>query len=122
MSAGRRVSSLADSENGEANNEGTVMFTQKKFEQLLKRLSQGNKQVRGFDTEDEIECNFTGMISSCNVATIKHAWILDAGATDHMTPILHDIDNMKPIKNRPEINLPNGNLADITHWSPKASK
>ena len=53
---------------------------------------------------------------SCFCAeTVKNDWILDIGATDHMTPHLNSLQRIRRAQGHPKIKLPNGHSADITH-------
>ena len=59
--------------------------------------------------------NFLG-ISCLFVKTLKKdEWILDTGAIDHMTPMSDHLLDLKIASNKPQISLPNGNKAHITH-------
>lgn len=41
-------------------------------------------------------------------------WILDMGATNHMTYILDSLHNVRKVNNS-KVNLPNGNCSFVTH-------
>ncbi|KAL2929542.1 Retrovirus-related Pol polyprotein from transposon RE1 [Bienertia sinuspersici] len=69
------------------------------------------------ESDDEVmECNYAEVIR-CNYAkNIKTAtWILESGASHHMTGDLSKLKNVKALDTQPSINLPNGDTAMITH-------
>lgn len=70
---------------------GKVVCTSKQFKQLMKRLPQfdHSSDSRG-DTDEELEREFVAG-NSCihclySSKTIVDGWIIDTGASDHMTP------------------------------------
>nr|GEV64818.1 retrovirus-related Pol polyprotein from transposon TNT 1-94 [Tanacetum cinerariifolium] len=90
-----------------AKNEGHVVFTSKQFEQLLKSLPHFNQTG---DNAPEIEHHFgegTIYCFSCVNGVIER-WIIDTGASDHMSP-----DDVQMLKNKQVINLPNGHTCVI---------
>ena len=64
---------------------------------------------------EDIEHNFAGMILCTHVGLKKQGWILDSGATDHMTYIVDILLDKRLLHHIPKINLPNGELCEITH-------
>lgn len=72
-------------------------------------------QAKGVDTDEEIDSHFSGMITSNNVAVKSPEWIIDSGASDHMTPNLHLLTSPVPTTTSSKINLPNGDTAMISH-------
>jgi len=93
-----------------------AQLTQQQIEQLLKLLpsahSTSNK-TSSYDIDEEIDYNFAG-IAYCSCAkTTSAAWILDTGATDHMTPSNSKLHTCKLTQERSHIKLPNGNTASI---------
>ncbi|XP_071697366.1 uncharacterized protein [Rutidosis leptorrhynchoides] len=104
------VQSLAASVQG-----NSVVFTSEQFEQLLKCLPQmtfGSQQNLA-ETDDEIDHHFAADIMANS--SILTEWILDTGATDHMTPISKNLVNPKSLILQPYIRLPNGNTSVISH-------
>ncbi|KAL2927831.1 Retrovirus-related Pol polyprotein from transposon TNT 1-94 [Bienertia sinuspersici] len=69
----------------------------------------------GTDDEDEKGYGYAGMVC-CNRATmVSSEWIVDRGASDHMTCGLRQLNDPKPADGYPTIILPNGKTANITH-------
>ena len=94
----------------------SVSLTATQLEQLLKLVPSGSKSSKaGYDTEEELDQNFAGMIS-CNIASKSmNNWIIDSGASDHMTGNIHHLERPIPTKGKPKIHLPNGKTLEITH-------
>lgn len=71
-------------------NTGTTIdaacFTPQQIEQLRQMLPT-MVATKGSDTDDEIDAHFSGMITCNKVSSIQQNWIIDSGASDHMTPI-----------------------------------
>lgn len=81
-------------------NESGVLFTQQQLDQIAKMLPGLLNQQTGktTDTDDELDVHFSSMISCHQAAELSDAWIVDSGASDHMTPHLHcltDVDLAK---------------------------
>ncbi|XP_071699527.1 uncharacterized protein [Rutidosis leptorrhynchoides] len=96
--------------NAQGNN---VIFTSEKFEQLLRclpQMTQNDVNCVGADTDEEVDHFAAGIISNT-----KHVnkWILDSGATDHMTYDYDSLHNLKSLTYKPHIRLPNGNTSDL---------
>ncbi|KAK9689780.1 hypothetical protein RND81_09G080500 [Saponaria officinalis] len=86
------------------------------LENLLKMVPVSNNNYkRGGDSEEEIECNFAGMMHHFNQNRHKNARVIDSGATDHMSPYLDILTNVKAVNEKPKINLPNGRCVRVTH-------
>ncbi|PWA57489.1 hypothetical protein CTI12_AA409510 [Artemisia annua] len=86
---------------------GHVVFTSKQFEQLMKSLPQFNQA-----TNTDIEHPFgegTIYCFSC-VNGIVEGWIIDTGASDHMSPDSDEFDTVALLKTKQLINLPNALL------------
>lgn len=68
------------------NSPGGFLFSQEQLEQLaqlMPQLQQGC--VQESDTDEELDMHFSGMISSISDNCLD--WIIDSGASDHMTPV-----------------------------------
>ena len=85
------------------------------LQQLLKLLpqSQGNKQCDA-ETDEELDTNFAGMTLCTHAAVNKSEWILDSGATDHMTYNTEHLSDIKVLHEKSKITLPNGNSSEIS--------
>ncbi|VFQ61063.1 unnamed protein product [Cuscuta campestris] len=94
-------------------------ITVQQLEHLLRNLhNKPRSTVAGSDTEDELDSSFAGfagMVSCLCVNAENVDWIIDSGASDHMTGDISHIENVVAVGNRLKINLPNGNTSDITH-------
>lgn len=55
------------------------------------------------------------MINSTNMKTMQHEWIMDSGASDHMTASLKNLVNIRTTPEAFSINLPTGATSQITH-------
>lgn len=63
----------------------------------------------------EVNANMTGMFKiQNNICTNTINWILDTGATNHMTFRLDSLYNIKKVK-RSKGHLPNGNFSFVSH-------
>lgn len=86
-------------------------ITPKQLEQLIRALPRTPKE----NDEDDCEMNYAGMVAAMNVKVEQGSWIVDSGATNHMTgdlKLLCDVRKpSKPMKTR----LPNGETSDIEH-------
>ncbi|XP_071712544.1 uncharacterized protein [Rutidosis leptorrhynchoides] len=101
-----------------ANVQGSsVVFTSEQFEQLLKclpQLSQSGTQADDFS--DEIDHHFAGITTKTSLCGNQCTqWILDTGATDHMTPVTNKLKDLKILMFKTQIRLPNGNTSVISH-------
>lgn len=101
----------SDGMKGEASN---VVMTQQQFEQFLK-LIPGSMNTQSAHYEEEHETPFSGMISFRHAESTIHEWIVDSGASDHMTCSLHLLHNVKSAPANLTIKLPTGATACITH-------
>ncbi|GJZ50579.1 cysteine-rich receptor-like protein kinase 8 [Tanacetum coccineum] len=92
-------------------------FTSEQFETLMRSVINDikNKGTAGNDCSDD-ELDFVAGMLCLSAATNStlYYWILDTGATDHMTPHSKSILSAKILKNMPEITLPNGQSSVIT--------
>ena len=92
-----------------------VMITARQLEQLLKMLPTSNQSV-------EEDSPFSGMVLMskwCNNVTQNSTnakeWIVDSGATDHMTSDLTLLSNITIAPAQYNIKLPTGDVATISH-------
>jgi len=113
-----RFSSQAQSDSIVSESSTTHSLTPQQIEQLLKLLPSTSQPPSSkashntYDIHEEIDYNFAGMVYSC-VATKLSAWILNTGATDHITPVSSTLINQKVQCVKQHIKLPNGTMNDV---------
>jgi len=74
--------------------EGGLSLTSQQVEQLLRLLPQPSKASTE-SKDDELEPSFAGNVY-CSCASIKSTeWILDTGASDHMTPMCTNLKEVE---------------------------
>lgn len=91
---------------GDTSEQG-VVFTPQQLQQLL-ALMPGN--VSG-----EVDSPFSRMINSGTGIVHTKKWIIDSGASDHMTASLVDLVNVRKAPEKFTIRLPAGDTALIPH-------
>lgn len=70
----------------------------------------------GGDTDDELEGHYAGMVSCYFVDSIRNEeWIIDSGASDHMTGMISVLKDALVCQSNKKINLPTGETSQITH-------
>jgi len=94
--------------------DGGLSLTTQQIEQLLKLLPNSSKASTESE-DDDVEQSFAGNVYCSCAATRTTAWIIDTGATDHMTPMCTNLLHMQECKDHVNINLPDGSVARITH-------
>lgn len=95
---------------------GTSISAQQ-LEQLLKLLPAGGKNSgMGSEMEDEFDHGFACMVTCCDATSFENEWMIDSGASDHMTGDLSMLEDPKKIKCGNKINLPNGLTSEISHY------
>ena len=93
-----------------------VTITTKQLEQLLKLIPSGSAEDHSACTEfADIDSPFSGMVMCHTVALHHNEWVVDSGATDHMTSSLSYLTNVKPAPLQSTIKLPTGAVTSITH-------
>ncbi|KAL2932923.1 Retrovirus-related Pol polyprotein from transposon RE1 [Bienertia sinuspersici] len=87
------------------------------IEELLKHLPVPSKAGKVQDSDDEVmESNYAELVRCNFVSNNKTGtWILDSGASHHMTVDISNLRNIKRLETQPSINLPTGDTAIITH-------
>ncbi|KAK9726907.1 hypothetical protein RND81_05G244800 [Saponaria officinalis] len=84
------------------------------LENLLKMVpSNTNANKEGGESEEELECNFAGM-TNYNSQTHDN-WIIDSGATNHMSSKLGVMNNVKKLQTKLRISLPDERYVLVTH-------
>jgi len=72
--------------------------------------------LRSSITFDYHSANFTSNLASCHTASFpNHEWIIDSGASDHITSNLSSFDNIQTLHQPCPIKLPNSDIVYITH-------
>lgn len=90
------------------------LFTPQQLSQLAQLMQMSNLQPTPA-AEDCLETPFSGMITCCTAIATSEDWIIDSGASNHMTPHLHNIDSPTVFTTSTCINMPTGATAKITH-------
>lgn len=89
--------------------ETSQLFTPQQLEQLAKLIPQlSASSPKQSETDDEIDYHFSGMMSCLTVGGNSTEWIVDSGASDHMTPYFSTLVNAAPLTGTHSINLPTG--------------
>lgn len=105
---------MANNAQSNAGNQQPVMMTAEQLNQLLKLIPRGD--AKGTETDDEIDYSFSGMVSSGKKEiSMTKEWIIDSGASDHMTSSLKNLVNVKQAPATFTITLPTGATTVITH-------
>ncbi|KMT16195.1 hypothetical protein BVRB_3g053540 [Beta vulgaris subsp. vulgaris] len=98
------------------NENSGLLFSPQQLEQLAKLMPKLQaQQIKGSETDEELDTYFSGMTytSSCVNGSID--WIIDSGASDHMTPHASCLTSAKPFTLLTEINLPTGATTKVSH-------
>lgn len=70
-------------------NSSGLLFTPQQLEQLAKLVPQfQSSRVHDSETDEEIDYHFSGMLSLSHAKGQSCEWIVDSGASNHMTPHL----------------------------------
>lgn len=98
-----------------------ILFSPQQLEQLAQLMPQLQMQnAKDSEMDEELDGPFSGMISSFSAQVKKHEWIIDSGASDHMTPYLSNLVNPILFQTSHKVTLPTGDTAAISHtWSVK---
>ncbi|KNA06657.1 hypothetical protein SOVF_178910, partial [Spinacia oleracea] len=99
---------------------GNVVFTPQQLENLMKLLPSASSSVQSkpslhSETDDELDLHFSGMASCHHAKGGNTDWIIDFGASDHMTFQLQKMTDTIVTPSHLTINLPTGDTAPITH-------
>ncbi|KAL2944617.1 Retrovirus-related Pol polyprotein from transposon RE2 [Bienertia sinuspersici] len=89
-------------------------WTTEQLEQLLRMLPLPSKSGHD-DSEDEIDINSVEVIQCNEAHAKKNEWLLDSGATHHITGCLEYLQNARKGEFNSKIHLPNGGTAEVTH-------
>jgi len=97
-----------------ASNGTTPALTQEQYNQLLQVLSKHSTVQEKSNTENLGAAGFLAGKRFCFLTTIeKDTWIIDSGDSDHITPNLSLLHNVRPIQYPCCITMPNGRQASI---------
>ena len=93
-------------------------LTSQQIEQLLKLLPPSASSSAGSirpsdDTDEEIDYNFAGVATCLHADSVPVDWVIDTGATDHMTSMSSCLDAVKKNGESCCIKLPNGNQVPV---------
>lgn len=104
--------------NVQGKNENTAQnlatITPQQLEQLMRLLPTPSK-TGGSETDEEMDCSYAGMVSCCFANTRSCEWIIDSGASDHITGTFECLIEPERSKKEPKLNLPTGDTSLITH-------
>ncbi|KAL8144971.1 hypothetical protein AgCh_003257 [Apium graveolens] len=89
-----------------------LLFSQQQLEQLAQLMQQG--PIKNSDSDEELDVHFSGMISG-HLSNNSLDWIVDSGASNHMTPCLSLLSNTSSFAQSHSINLPTGDSVVISH-------
>ena len=84
-------------------------FTDEEYKQIMDMLGKDKKEVK--------QVNMTGMANCFSTNIASHCWIIDSGASHHITANEHLLKNSKCMagSHQDKVNLPTGDKASITH-------
>lgn len=99
---------------GSSNNAPTLSLSSNQIEHFMKLLPSPSKQ-HSSDIEEEIDGAYTGMTFCYHVDGTQEAWIIDSGASDHMTGSLGLLLNLVHQNHNSKINLTIGETSFISH-------
>lgn len=101
---------------GSSHQSATSDFTVQQLEQLLRSLP--SSRGKAVSSDDEMEQNFAGFagMGILSNTSIDARWIIDSGASDHMTCDDACVENARIAKEGMKINLPNGECSKITKY------
>lgn len=107
---------MANNVQGNVDDQQNITMTSKQLEELLKLIPKEISNQKGSETDEEIDYGFSGMVYSAEKGAQGPAeWIIDSGASDHMTSSLQNMVNVKLAPSTFTITLPTGATAVITH-------
>ncbi|KAL2920861.1 Retrovirus-related Pol polyprotein from transposon RE1 [Bienertia sinuspersici] len=87
-------------------------ITAQQLEKLIKMLPSLSKE-EGQDIEDDLEGSYSRMVS-CNLVNVTgKEWIVDSGASHHMTGNQEMMEGLTPLKHKSSINIPNGETSEV---------
>lgn len=108
---------MANHAQGTMMDQQSITMTAQQLEHILKLIPKnGGSNQKGSETDEEIDYGFSGMVrSGKSKSKDMSEWIIDSGASDHMTFSLKNLENVKLAPPNFTINLPTGATAVIKH-------
>lgn len=107
---------MANNAQGSTADQQGIMMTTQQLDQILKLIPQSNSMSqKESETDEEIDYGFSGTVSSSMNKKMELEWIIDSGASDHMTSSLNNLINVKSAPTMFTINLSTGATAHMTH-------
>lgn len=82
---------------------------------MLKMLPTMSKLGGENGSDDEMEGNYAGVVVCNNVRANEYKWILDSGATHHITGSKEKLCNLEKLSDCVKVDLPNGESVKVTH-------
>ena len=110
------VSWLEDTQCKAANEPDLALPTlnTEQYQQLMSLLNK--QQTEGPSSGPSVGSGFLAGEHFCfHTSFAKEDWIIDSGASDHITPDLSLLDDWKVVHGHCSITMPNGKLAEIKH-------
>ncbi|XP_074327385.1 uncharacterized protein LOC141665303 [Apium graveolens] len=88
----------------EIHTDSDIVFSPQQLEQILKLIpGEALQSLKSSVPDDEFDVTFSGMVT-CNLAKCHYAdWIVDSGASDHITGSLTMLTNVKAADNKCDI-------------------
>uniref|UniRef100_A0A803KUW9 GAG-pre-integrase domain-containing protein n=1 Tax=Chenopodium quinoa TaxID=63459 RepID=A0A803KUW9_CHEQI len=108
------VQSSNQSDSGFSSTSSGNQFTMQQIKAMLRMMPTASRQAAP-NNDDELEISYAGMVSCYFAESITNGWIIDSGASDHMTGNLDNMLNVVKSINEPKINMPTGHTASISH-------
>ncbi|KAL2944439.1 Retrovirus-related Pol polyprotein from transposon RE1 [Bienertia sinuspersici] len=90
----------------------STAITAQQLEKLIKMLptlTGGNQN----EADEDMDVCYSGMVSCNLVKAVSNEWIVDSGATHHMTGNKDLLTGMKSVNQHQHINRPNGGTSEI---------
>lgn len=114
---GSKMANNVSQSSGDSTTESDIVFSPQQLEQILKLIPGSSLQtLKGSNSEceEDFDFSFSGMVT-CNLAsTTSNTWIIDSGASDHITGTVELLTNVRPAGQHLTIKLPTGAMSTIT--------
>ena len=93
---------------------GSQGVNTQQIEKLLKMLLTSSNDCEN-PSDDDMDLSYSNMVSCYFANSCEGQWIIDTGASHHMTGNLNMLENVRKCNKEPKINLPTGETSNITH-------